>query len=320
MNLPNPFFEQPVLNSPYECPSRHWELDETGQPTQKIIDSRRQAEFITPIPKPRKRKGSSVQATLLFDEGKGLSTEKQQYEHTAICEQVIGRALRRQSYDLNEDGLFNVEYADVLGIPFDFTAKPVVVAPKPPRETIHVKAVRPERDALEIRFPRVAGYRVELPEERLSAKFNENSVLELTPDLVGPSRTTVEGIIGEGVDLNLIHTDDLRRSTLLFHLTQRLLYTKWRDPGDEPKLHLFGTTQAHHQAVARWLPCLQGGHLSRSAYVSRAGRHGVRAHHGCDHPSGDRQSSCQGRIRSVQPAWFHNPRQCFATPSVLSLK
>ena len=40
-----------------------------------------------------------------------------------LCEQVIGRALRRQSYELNEDGLFNVEYADVLGIPFDFTAK-----------------------------------------------------------------------------------------------------------------------------------------------------------------------------------------------------
>ncbi|MEI2623701.1 MAG: hypothetical protein V9G23_07215 [Giesbergeria sp.] len=45
-----------------------------------------------------------------------------------LCEQVIGRALRRQSYDLNEEGLFNVEYADVFGIPFDFTAKPVVGA------------------------------------------------------------------------------------------------------------------------------------------------------------------------------------------------
>jgi type III restriction enzyme len=38
-----------------------------------------------------------------------------------LCEQVIGRALRRQSYELNEEGLFNVEYADVFGIPFDFT-------------------------------------------------------------------------------------------------------------------------------------------------------------------------------------------------------
>jgi type III restriction enzyme len=43
-----------------------------------------------------------------------------------LCEQVIGRALRRQSYDLNEEGLFNVEHADALGIPFDFATKPVV--------------------------------------------------------------------------------------------------------------------------------------------------------------------------------------------------
>ena len=157
-----------------------------------------------------------------------------------LCEQVIGRALRRQSYDLNEDDLFNVEYADVLGIPFDFTAKPVIAPPQPPRETIHVKAIRPERDALEITFPRVAGYRVELPEERLTAEFNDDSTLELTPDLVGATETLNAGIIGAAVDLNLVHTGDLRRSTLLFHLTKRLIETKWRDPGDEPKLHLFG--------------------------------------------------------------------------------
>ncbi|HVT18028.1 MAG TPA: DEAD/DEAH box helicase family protein [Thermoanaerobaculia bacterium] len=157
-----------------------------------------------------------------------------------LCEQVIGRALRRQSYDLNEDGLFNVEYADVLGIPFDFTAKPVVAPPQPPRETIQVKAITPDRDGCEIRFPRVEGYRVELPSERLSAAFNDDSTLVLTPDLVGPSVTRNQGIIGEAVDLNLVHTRKLRRSTLLFYLTQRLLYTKWRDPGEEPKLHLFG--------------------------------------------------------------------------------
>ncbi len=157
-----------------------------------------------------------------------------------LCEQVIGRALRRQSYDLNEDGLFNVEYADVLGIPFDFTAKPVIAPPQPPIQTIQVKAVRPERDSLEIRFPRVAGYRVELPEERLEAQFNDDSVLELTPDLVGPSITKNSGIIGAGVELSLEHLADMRRSTLLFHVAKRLLYTKWRDPGEEPKLYLFG--------------------------------------------------------------------------------
>lgn len=157
-----------------------------------------------------------------------------------LCEQVIGRALRRQSYELNEQGLFNTEYADVLGIPFDFTAKPVVASPQPPRETIHVKAIKPERDALEIRFPRVQGYRVELPEERLTAEFTADSILELTPDLVGPSITRNSGIIGEAVDLSLVHTGDMRHSSLIFNITQRLLYTKWRDPGEEPKLYLFG--------------------------------------------------------------------------------
>ena len=167
-----------------------------------------------------------------------------------LCEQVIGRALRRQSYDLNEDGLFNVEYADVFGIPFDFNAKPVIAPPQPPRETVQVKAMRPERDALEIRFPRVEGYRIELPEERLTAEFNEDSILELTTDLVGPSITQNAGIIGETVDMSLEHLGDMRPSTLLFHITKRLIDTKWRDPGEEPKLHLFGQLK---RIAKQWL-------------------------------------------------------------------
>jgi type III restriction enzyme len=172
-----------------------------------------------------------------------------------LCEQVVGRGLRRQSYDLNDEGLFNVEYADILGIPFDFTAKPVVVAIGMPRETVRVHAVRPDRDALEIRFPRVEGYRVELPEERLEAKFGPDSILELTPELVGPSVTKNQGIIGEGVDLTLDHLKDMRASTVLFHLTRHLLYNKYRDPGEEPKLHLFGQLK---RITRQWL---EGGYL-----------------------------------------------------------
>ena len=95
--------------------------------------------------------------------------------------------------------------ADALGIPFDFTAGPVVSPPQPPPETVQVKAISPDRDECEVRFPRVQGYRVELPEEHLSAKFDEDSTLELTPDLVGPFITRNEGIVGEGVDLSLEH-------------------------------------------------------------------------------------------------------------------
>lgn len=188
-----------------------------------------------------------------------------------LCEQVIGRALRRQSYDLNEENLFNVEYADILGIPFDFTARPVPAPPKPPRETINVKAVRPERDHLEIRFPRVEGYRVELPEERLTAEFNDDSVLELTPDLVGPSVTRNEGIIGEGIDLNLKHLEDMRYSTILYNVTKRLLYTKWRDPGEEPKLHLFGQLKRiTKQWVDNCLICKGGTYPAQLMYQSLA--------------------------------------------------
>ena len=84
----NQFFERPILNSPYGYPIRHWELDQAGQPTQQIIETRRRAEFITPIPKPKKRKGAPQQDSLLFDEGAGLTTSKHRYDHTAIINSV----------------------------------------------------------------------------------------------------------------------------------------------------------------------------------------------------------------------------------------
>ena len=115
------------------------------------------------------------------------------------------------------------------------------------------------------------GYRVELPEERLTARFDDDATLELTPDLVGPSITRNEGIIGEGVDLNLIHTRDLRRSTLLFHLTKRLLETKWRDPGEEPKLHLFGQLKRiARQWLDRHLVCKGGTYPAQLMYQELA--------------------------------------------------
>jgi type III restriction enzyme len=166
-----------------------------------------------------------------------------------LCEQVIGRALRRQSYDLNEDGLFNVEYADVLGIPFDFTAKPVPAPVQQPRKTVHVHAVRPERDALEIRFPRVAGYRVEMPTERFDAKFTADSTLRLTPELIGPTITENSGIIGERADLTLAFTKEERPSQIVFELTSYLVRNKWA-PGEEPQLHLFGQLK---RIVRQWM-------------------------------------------------------------------
>lgn len=86
--MTNPFFEHPILNLPYEFPQRHWDLDKEGQPTQRIIETRRRAEFISPISKPKKRKGLTEQQQIVFDEGKGLSTEAQPYEQTSLINAV----------------------------------------------------------------------------------------------------------------------------------------------------------------------------------------------------------------------------------------
>jgi type III restriction enzyme len=68
-----------------------------------------------------------------------------------------------------------VEYADILGIPFDFTSQAVRAPVKPPPPTIQVKAISPERDAQEILFPQVIGYRAELPDEQVKATFTDDT-------------------------------------------------------------------------------------------------------------------------------------------------
>jgi type III restriction enzyme len=255
-------------------------VERTGDPRQaeNITDQELLREVMNTVGK-KDRLGADIRCVVsvsMLTEGWDANTVThvlgvRAFGTQLLCEQVIGRALRRQSYDQNDEGLFNVEYADVLGIPFDFNAKPVVAPPQPPRETIHVKAVRPDRDECEIRFPRVSGYRVELPEERLSAEFNDDSTLLLTPDLVGPTQIRQEGIIGEGVNLSVEHLRDVRQSTLLFHLTQRLLFTKWRDPGEEPKLHLFGQLKRiTRQWLDEHLVCQGGTYPAQLMYQSLA--------------------------------------------------
>jgi type III restriction enzyme len=94
-----------------------------------------------------------------------------------LCEQVVGRGLRRRSYAADENGYFSPEYADVYGVPFQFiptVAKTRDLTIKPNRR---VHAV-PDRAAAQITFPRLVGYRIELPDEELWADFSEHSRLD----------------------------------------------------------------------------------------------------------------------------------------------
>lgn len=84
------FFERPILNSPYEPPRLHWDLDDDGQPTGALIESRRRSDLITPVPKPKKRKRDARQQGFAFDAGDDLSSDEQEYNPTPIINEIRG--------------------------------------------------------------------------------------------------------------------------------------------------------------------------------------------------------------------------------------
>jgi hypothetical protein len=175
------FFERPILNSPYLSPAQHWELDSDGQPTNRIVATRRRSELITPVPKPKKRRQGRGQTQMVFDAGDDLSSEEQEYNPTPIINEV-------RTY---------VETWRNLPNPDQW-----LVTPETARLLTHWR----------------------------SHKFSDT----------------------------VAHLEDLRSSTILFHLARHLLYNKYRDPGEEPKLHLFGQLK---RITRQWL---DGGYLKCS--------------------------------------------------------
>lgn len=152
-----------------------------------------------------------------------------------LCEQVVGRGLRRMSYVANDNGHFDPEYAEVYGVPFSFLpCSGSSVDPKPGPMPTRVRALE-ERIHSEISFPRLIGYRYRLPGEKLTATFTDDSKLALsTADL--PTKTENAPIVGEAS----IHTlDDLKRrrsQEVAFLLAKLVLERYFRcDPSEEVK-------------------------------------------------------------------------------------
>jgi len=155
-----------------------------------------------------------------------------------LCEQVVGRALRRMSYAANEQGHFEPEYAEVYGVPFSFIpcsgAQP---DPKPGPLPTRVRALD-SRASCEITFPRLVGYRYDLPGETLTANFTDESRLSLsTADI--PTQTENAPIVGQ----TSIHTlDDLKRrrtNEVAFLLAKLTLEKYFRDDDGNDKPWLF---------------------------------------------------------------------------------
>jgi type III restriction enzyme len=155
-----------------------------------------------------------------------------------LCEQVVGRALRRMSYAANEKGHFNPEYAEVYGVPFSFIpCSGATTDPRPGPMPTRVRALD-SRIACEITFPRLVGYRYDVAGERLTATFTDESRLTLsTADI--PTKTENAPIVGE----SSIHTlDDLKRrrpNEVAFLLAKLTLEKYFRDDDGNDKPWLF---------------------------------------------------------------------------------
>jgi len=147
-----------------------------------------------------------------------------------LCEQVVGRALRRVDYSTSldaEDGVdkFSAEYAEVYGVPFNFLkADGGATIPNP--KIIHRVHSLEGREQYEIKFPRVEGYRYELNESKLAARFTEESRTIIENE---PTEIISEGAIGEEVKEDMSKIRGRREGEVTIRLTQALLKKYYTD-------------------------------------------------------------------------------------------
>ncbi|HWC48159.1 MAG TPA: DEAD/DEAH box helicase family protein [Solirubrobacterales bacterium] len=166
-----------------------------------------------------------------------------------LCEQVVGRGLRRRSYAVNEENRLEPEYAEVYGVPFAFipSDRPV---PKPrvPRPAVEVRAL-PERDELAIEFPKLDGYRIELPDRELHAEFDSDSRMNLDQEGLA---LWVEhsGLIGEREQVDLEEIRRARPQAVAFALARELIQRQFSAQSGATRPWLFPRLA---QIAGEWL-------------------------------------------------------------------
>ena len=156
-----------------------------------------------------------------------------------LCEQVVGRALRRVDYNVNEDGFLSEEYAEVYGVPFSFLKVSGDTTPKPPK-VIHRVYALPGREQYAIAYPRVEGYRYELNEAKLAAKFSEESKTIIENE---PTEITLGGVIGEETMETLEKIKERREGEVIMRLSKALLKRYYSDAEGNEKYWLFPQLQ-----------------------------------------------------------------------------
>ena len=146
-----------------------------------------------------------------------------------LCEQVTGRALRRSNYDnYDEEGRLVAEYAEVIGVPFEFMPTKGNEPPAPPKPRYEVRSLAGRRDR-RIEFPNVEHYLTEAGSDGFL--LNEDQVKKWTPH--GATEATLAGTVGGETTITAdVNLRQQRAVTLLAAGLVRRWTERLADEGD----------------------------------------------------------------------------------------
>jgi type III restriction enzyme len=174
-----------------------------------------------------------------------------------LCEQVAGRALRRVNYQIDKDGKFPPEYAQIIGIPFNMYQKGGKTTGGDPPETTVIKALPEREEDLEITFPKVLGYREEVIDDELGADFSNVEDFELDGS-TDPTKTKMLTAFSDQADeLSLEALREVREQHIIYAITKDLIYHYFSNEENSNKISNFNQLK---DVVEKWynnkLKCL----------------------------------------------------------------
>ncbi|MGO8894150.1 MAG: hypothetical protein ACLQB1_31340 [Streptosporangiaceae bacterium] len=213
-----------------EAFKQSYRLRDPGADVDKITDADLLREAMNTIGK-KDKLGEHIRCVIsvaMLTEGWDANTVThilgvRPFRSQLLCEQVVGRGLRRRNYAVNPDtGRFEAEYAEVYGVPFAFIPSDrQIPRPREPRPAVEVRAL-PERWDLAIHFPKLDGYRVELPDETLHADFDEDSRMHLDQATVA-LWVKNQGVIGAAAEVDLDDIRSARTQRIAFAIAKTLI-------------------------------------------------------------------------------------------------
>ncbi len=233
-----------IFASEIETFKRDYRITHPGKSVENITDAEILREVVNTVGKPGML-GSHIRCVIsvsMLTEGWDANTVThimgiRAFGSQLLCEQVAGRALRRQNYFLDKTGKFPPEYAHIIGVPFKMFkgGKTTVV---PPPDTTRIFALK-ERAKLEIRFPQVTGYRIESAEKDILANFDSIEMYELDGSKYPAETFMGSAFLEQQEKMTLGQIKERREQELIYLITKHLINLHYADDDNNPQFQKF---------------------------------------------------------------------------------